>query len=66
MALLHSRVRRVIFGVSDTQGGGLGGINDRLSVHSLPGTNHHFRVFRCNSNQRLWEECHKLLSLTHN
>ena len=46
MSLVHSRVRRVIFGVSDEGMGGLGGTN--ASIHSLPGTNHHYRAFRLN------------------
>ena len=47
MALVHSRVGRVFFGVEDKQGGGLGGIGNDTSIHSLPGTNHRFRAFRC-------------------
>jgi tRNA-specific adenosine deaminase 3 len=47
MALLHSRVRRIVFVENDTVGGGLGGGTElERSVHSLKGTNHHFRVFR--------------------
>ena len=52
MALVHSRVRRVIFGVPDTSMGGLGGAvsansNQRhTGIHSLPGTNHHYRAFK--------------------
>ena len=45
MALVHSRVRRVIFGVHDRGLGGLGGCNG-VGIHSLPGTNHHYRAFR--------------------
>mmetsp|Transcript_243 Transcript_243/g.307 ORF Transcript_243/g.307 Transcript_243/m.307 type:complete len:408 (+) Transcript_243:210-1433(+) len=44
MALVHSRVRRVIFGNPNVHDGGLGG--SEISVHSLPGTNHRFRAFR--------------------
>jgi len=56
MALVHSRVRRVVFGVLDREMGGLGGIAEELTtttnvqhkngIHSLPGTNHHYRAFR--------------------
>ncbi|KAL7552307.1 hypothetical protein ACHAWF_015541 [Thalassiosira exigua] len=45
MALVHSRVRRVVFGVRDAEMGGLGGAGDGFGVHSLPGTNHHYRAF---------------------
>jgi len=60
MALVHSRVRRVIFGVADKGMGGLGGVAnstnsssrscENTGVHSLPGTNHHFRAFRLDKN----------------
>eukprot|EP01134_Creolimax_fragrantissima_P008017 CFRG8017T1 len=43
MALVHSRVRRVLYGVSDFVMGGLGG---RYSVHLQEGINHHFDVFQ--------------------
>jgi len=53
MALVHSRVRRVTFGIPDRGMGGLGGAASSSSVdggvtgiHSLPGTNHHYRAFR--------------------
>jgi len=51
MALVHSRVRRVVFGVRDEGMGGLGGAADaadgrNTGIHSLPGTNHHYRAFR--------------------
>lgn len=56
MALVHSRVRRVVFGIHDREMGGLGGIAEDATtntngkqnngIHSLPGTNHHYRAFR--------------------
>jgi len=48
MALVHSRVRRVVFGLRDRGMGGLGGPTNVQStgIHSLPGTNHHYRAFR--------------------
>jgi tRNA(Arg) A34 adenosine deaminase TadA len=51
MALVHSRVRRVVFGVRDRGTGGLGGATGaadgrNTGIHSLPGTNHHYRAFR--------------------
>lgn len=48
MALVHSRVRRVVFGLPDIGMGGLGGPTNVQSagIHSLPGTNHHYRAFR--------------------
>ena len=47
MALVHSRMRRVVFGVSNTQDGGLGGTGESSAVHCLPATNHRYRVFKC-------------------
>ena len=52
MALVHSRVRRVVFGAVDRDMGGLGGVeNARMNggIHCLPGTNHHYRAFRLNT-----------------
>eukprot|EP00979_Chaetoceros_neogracilis_P017425 scaffold10220_cov272-Chaetoceros_neogracile.AAC.6 len=46
MALVHSRVRRVIFCIEDKEDGGLGGTGIETSVHCLPGTNHRFRAFK--------------------
>ncbi len=53
MALVHSRVRRVTFGIPDRGMGGLGGAASLSSggggvtgIHCLPGTNHHYRAFR--------------------
>mmetsp|Transcript_1875 Transcript_1875/g.3182 ORF Transcript_1875/g.3182 Transcript_1875/m.3182 type:complete len:95 (-) Transcript_1875:74-358(-) len=62
MALVHSRVRRVVFGIPDRDMGGLGGADSSTTdgddaannatggrstgIHSLPGTNHHYRAFR--------------------
>mmetsp|Transcript_17265 Transcript_17265/g.34498 ORF Transcript_17265/g.34498 Transcript_17265/m.34498 type:complete len:479 (-) Transcript_17265:30-1466(-) len=51
MSLVHSRVRRVIFGIPDEGMGGLGGpksSGQEAGIHSLPGTNHHYRAFRLN------------------
>lgn len=43
MALVHARVRRVVFGCSSPKMlGGLVGMN----VNALPGTNHHYRAFQ--------------------
>lgn len=47
MAITHSRFRRVIFGIINSTTGGLGGTGSATAVYSLPGTNHHYRVFRC-------------------
>ena len=51
MALVHSRVRRVIFGIADRGMGGLGGAaepadSQNTGIHILPGTNHHYRAFK--------------------
>lgn len=50
MALVHSRVRRVVFGIQDQGMGGLGGAA-AAGIHSLPGTNHHYRAFRLETNE---------------
>jgi len=65
MALTHSRVRRVIYGIQDTRCGGLGGTGSKNAVHSLPGTNHKYRAFRCNpedDESSFFAECKKLHS----
>lgn len=43
MALLHSRIRRVFYGCSNSLSGGLGTL---FKIHVQPGLNHHFEVFR--------------------
>lgn len=43
MALVHARVRRVVF--QQAAGDGSGGFLD-YTVHALPGTNHRYRVFQ--------------------
>lgn len=50
MALVHSRVRWVVFGEANKDDGGLGGTGTSNAVHSLPGTNHRYRAFRCEPN----------------
>lgn len=69
MACVHSRFRRVIFGISKEGIGGLGGSGLANAVHSLPGTNHHYRVFKCSnssendqnfSKDSIWDQCQKL------
>ncbi len=75
MALVHSRISRVIYGVPRINGGGFGGgilhgitsnSNDGnigeppVYIHNLPGINHHYRVFCCNPNSDLYKECRKL------
>ncbi|CAM9361624.1 unnamed protein product [Ectocarpus fasciculatus] len=42
MALVHSRVRRVIYGVRDTERGCLGSVT---MLHTLTSLNHNYRVF---------------------
>jgi len=49
MALVHSRIRRVVFYEDNKTDGGLGGTGSKTAVHCLPGTNHHYRVFRYRS-----------------
>lgn len=42
MALVHSRIRRVIYGVRDPGQGCLGSL---MMLHTLPALNHNYRVF---------------------
>ncbi len=44
MALVHSRVRRVIFCIPDVQHGALGG---KFRLHGQRSLNHHYQVYRC-------------------
>lgn len=57
MALVHSRIRRVVFGIPDKEAGGLGGSHKVMAIHSLPGTNHKYRAFCCGSDSDLYERC---------
>lgn len=52
MCLLHSRVRRVIYGSDDPNGG----FNHSIHIHYNSKLNHHFRVFR----NCLKEDCDEL------
>jgi len=54
MALLHSRIRRVIYGSSYPEFGGLG---SKYKVHVENGLNHHFQVYK----GLLKSECDSLL-----
>lgn len=45
MALVHSRIRRVVFGRINKTDGGVGGTGEGSAVHCLPGTNHSYRAF---------------------
>jgi tRNA-specific adenosine deaminase 3 len=45
MALVHSRIRRVVF-CHSSEDGGLGGGGPETSIHSLPATNHRYRAFK--------------------
>ena len=47
MALVHSRMRRVVFGVPNAEDGGVRGTGEASAVHCLPATNHRFRAFVC-------------------
>jgi tRNA-specific adenosine deaminase 3 len=57
MALVHSRIRRVVFGVPNSETGGIGGTGETSDVHSLPGTNHRYRAFVCAPGGKLREAC---------
>lgn len=43
MALVHSRMRRVIYAARDAAGGALGG---QFSLHAQRSLNHHYEVYR--------------------
>jgi tRNA-specific adenosine deaminase 3 len=57
MALVHSRIRRVVFGAPNAETGGIGGTGEASDVHSLPGTNHRYRAFVCAPGGRLRKAC---------
>jgi len=59
MALVHSRIRRVVFGVPNKVDGGLGGTGIETAVQSLP-TNHHYRVFACAADSELHAKCSEI------
>ena len=50
MALVHSRVRRVIFAAADGRGGALG---SRWALQRQKGLNHHYMVFSLDPEQAL-------------
>jgi len=54
-AIVHARVRRVVFGAWDPRAGGAGSVTN---VFALPGINHHVDVF----GGVLMEECGALLT----
>ena len=56
MALVHSRIRRVVFGIPNKVDGGLGGTGMQTAVQSLP-TNHHYRAFYCAPETHLYQKC---------
>jgi tRNA(Arg) A34 adenosine deaminase TadA len=62
MALVHSRVSRVFFGVPREHQGGFGasGASEQPRVHTQPGLNHHYEAFQVQGG--ILEECRSLLS----
>ena len=63
MSLLHSRIRRVVYGCAahDRATGG-GTINsasgiETMHIHALPSTNHHYRAFTCQHGSDIWKKC---------
>lgn len=52
MALLHSRVRKVVCGCASSNG-----ILRQYYIHSLRHTNHRYRAFTCREGTELWSEC---------
>ena len=64
MALVHARIRRVVF-CNDNEGGGLSGSSSEASIHALPSTNHRYRAFRCVKDNKndIYVECKQLMNL---
>ena len=65
MALVHSRIRRGVFGVCSSKGDKVqstyeGGASV-TGVHSLPGTNHRFEAYRCTEGSDLVKDCSELV-----
>ena len=60
MSLVHSRIRRVVFGVPLLKGVEPGGIT-QFAVHNLPDTNHRFRAFYCQPESALGQQCSAFL-----
>jgi len=60
MALVHSRIRRVVFGCSNPGDALWGRGLTEQQVHALPGTNHHYRAFSCLPGSDLNERCNSL------
>ena len=42
MALVHSRINRVFYGSTQSDGA----LGSRFSIHCQPGINHHFNVYK--------------------
>jgi hypothetical protein len=64
MALVHSRIRRLVFGcslqnVTPKSQHACGGVTE-ANVHTLPGTNHHYRAFMCQTGSDVWQRCRSL------
>lgn len=53
MALVHSRIARIIYGMDNKNAGGVG---SRYILHSYPSINHHYKVYR----YLLYDECNNL------
>lgn len=67
MALVHYRVNRVVFGCGAAELDGnevttrphVSGIVDK-KIHCLPGANHRYRAFSCESKSELWDACYQM------
>ena len=63
MSLLHSRIRRVVYGCAAHDRATGGGARDTASgietmhIHALPSTNHHYRAFACQPGSDVWKQC---------
>lgn len=55
MSLVHSRIRRVVFGRAHSAGGLC-----NLHIHALPSTNHHYRAFQCAPLSEMGKQCKEI------
>eukprot|EP00871_Galdieria_phlegrea_P000763 jgi/Galph1/1688/GphlegSOOS_G380.1 len=55
MALVHARVKRVIYSQANSLFGGLGGGPSGLMLHKLPALNHHFEVLKVDDFDKAWK-----------
>lgn len=55
MALVHARVKRVIFAIPNKHFGGLGGGPKGIQLHKIAALNHHFEVLHLEGFEKIWK-----------